>query len=234
MDMSPRMFRPVRLLTLAVLGSIALTSCSGEGSDTIVLSTTSPSSPNAVIPDAVIPSYIQSELKEHSTINEGSNPPNIAGCYLISPMKLMYSNIHSDSIGKVYTPMTVCFTKKNGTNLYSYTETEGNQSGASDSVHVIGKGSDFTAYFTTTGISSGVANKEAIIISGTKNSDGIRNLEYSFTMLSKDPDLSGKLVDVGAIRSFFDGDRLSSSVTRTTRQLRSDAFDGVFSDINGR
>lgn len=208
--------------------SPCLLSCAGEGDTTIVLpenelevssvtTRTSPtgSTPGTSIPTSVIPKTIQTEIKAHSKIYEGSSPPNIQGCYLIDPMKMTYSNIPGDSIGLTFIPMTICFYASSRTNIYLYTEFEGDSHGSSDSVHVIGSGNNFTAYFTASGYSSAIYNTHAVVISGTKITAGIRDISYTFTMLSKDSDPTPLLVDVGAIRTAGDSDRLAENTNQS-------------------
>lgn len=220
----------LRIIKFAcMIAMLSLASCAGNGDTTIVLPENEPeissitanpnpsgSTPGASIPTYVIPKSIQTEIKAHSKIYEGSTPPDIQGCYLISPMKMTYSNIPSDSVGTTFTPMTICFFASSRTNIYSYTEIEGTSSGSSDSVHVIGSGNNFTAYFTASGYSSDIYNTHAVIISGTKVSTGIRDISYTFTMVSKGADPTPLLVPVGSIRTAGDSDRLAENASQAS------------------
>lgn len=214
--------RSSRFVSLALACFAA--GCAERGDDTLVFPNGSAASdasaepapapavqPTTTIPTTTIPASIQSEIREHVTLYEGGSPPNIEGCYLISPEQLSYSNIASDNIGWSPSPTTLCFQRKLGNYLYSYREVEGTKRDSSDSVHVIGSGNTFTAYLTTTGISSDIATKMAVVIAGIKTDAGIRSISYTFTMLSKGADPNERLVKVGAIRSFIDGDGLAAT-----------------------
>ena len=77
---------------------------------------------------------------------------------------------------------------------------------------ISGEGNNFTIFFNTNGKDGNATYKMALVLSGTKTSAGIRNLEYAFVMLEKnDPD--NEKMDVGTYRIVKDGDGISEPTT---------------------
>ena len=73
---------------------------------------------------------------------------------------------------------------------------------------ISGDGNNFTIFFNATERDGEVTTKTALVVSGTKTSEGIRNLKYAFVMLDKyDP--NDVKMDIGTYRVIKDGDGIS-------------------------
>ena len=59
--------------------------------------------------------------------------------------------------------------------------------------------------------SESVTSKTALVISGTKASDGIHNLRYAFVVVEKGADPNNHIMDVGDFRVFKDNDELAKT-----------------------
>ena len=78
---------------------------------------------------------------------------------------------------------------------------------------ISGYGNYFTIFFNTIGESHNISTKTALVISGEKTSNGIKNLKYAFIMVEKGADPQGLLMKEGVFRVFEDGDYISSPIT---------------------
>ena len=90
-------------------------------------------------------------------------------------------------------------------------DTQGDDYSTGKGAFISGNGSNFTAFFSTEGYSHQIYNRTALIISGTKDGDNIRNLYYGFVMVDQGDDPNKKLMNVGIFRIFKDGDGISQS-----------------------
>jgi len=189
-------------------------SCLTTGEDTIILPQAEEVSVG--IEEEAIPLSLQQELEVYMPIHEGSNPPVIDGTYLISTMKAVYASDNYFKPGDLAYDYKIRFTNPNTKdNTLSYSEMDMVEDvyGSSDEVTIIGSGSDFTAYFVTSGKSSGISCKVATLISGTWTKSGIKNLYYAFVMLEKSYDPESSLMNVNEFRVFTDGDGLAVNST---------------------
>lgn len=147
----------------------------------------------------------------HFQVNEGPNPPDIAGLFLATPMKLDYA---SDGY---YNPrfydLTFGFSHLYGRNTTDYGESQGGSVGSAIPAQVIGNGNKFTVYF----ISNMKDDEEmwscktATLISGTLESDGISDFQYANVMIEK-KDPFGKIMDAGQYHVFHDDDNFVSVI----------------------
>jgi hypothetical protein len=106
-------------------------------------------------------------------INKGDNPPNIAGTYLVDPCVVEFFSYGNKP---TYNPFTIKFTySKNKDNkdvvTFFYNDQE-------REVTLSGEGNKFTASILLEGYSSGKNIKKAVVISGEKTSQGIKNIRY--------------------------------------------------------
>jgi len=197
---------------LAVLGCCTFFACTSNGSDTVIV----PSAPASTIIAAAIPDSIQTKMENYIPIYEGSTPPVITGTYVITPMMLVYATdaAHApDSVRDTY----IRFSDQNTTtNRALYDEKQGTDTAHSNDVLVIGSGNNFTAYFVSTGTSSGIYVKTTTVISGTKTASGISGLRYAFVMVDKGADPNDTLVAVGTFRVFKDNDGLAANAVWPT------------------
>lgn len=100
-------------------------------------------------------------------------------------------------------------------NTIDYQEISGNGSSSNigTGAFISGSGNNFTAFFNNIGESYGIAQRTALVISGTKTSDGIKDLYYAFVMVEKGDDSSHPLMAEGVFRVFRDQDGLSVNCT---------------------
>ena len=193
---------------------LMLPSCLTTGEDTIILPPTEEVS--AGIDVEAIPLSLQQELEVYMPIYEGSNPPVIEGAYLISPFKAVYASDNVFDPGDLAYDYKIRFTNqntKNNTLLYNEMDMVEDSYASSDEVAIIGNGNDFTAYFISSGKSSGISYKAATLISGTWSGSGIKNLYYAFVMVDKGDDPNFILMGKDEFRVFTDGNGLAENST---------------------
>lgn len=189
-----------------------VSSCLMSGEDTIVL----PQSEEVTVGIDVeaIPLDVQQKLEVYMPIHEGTNPPIIDGVYLMSPLEAVYASDNGFNPGDVANDYVIRFTNQNAKNhTLSYAEMDlvADAYGSSDDVTIIGHNNNFTTYFISSGISSGVSYKETILISGTWTMYGIQDIYYAFVMVDKGYDPNGELMNENEFRVFKDSDRLAEN-----------------------
>lgn len=181
----------------------------------------------------VIPEDVLDNIDDYITINHGVNPPNIEGCYLVSPFETVYCSDYPDNGG--YEPGFVIadyYTLFSDQDMEARTihfnqlSSTANHSSEGNGAFIQGEGNDFTVYLSTEGTSSEIYVKEAIVISGTKTSDGIANLQYAFVLLEKGDDPDNTLMSTGDFRVFRDQDLLSGN-TQWPAQAQASRVQGL-------
>ena len=167
--------------------------------------------------DQVIPDDIRKTMEPYITIYDGNNPPNIEGIYVIDPMEIVYDMTGDYEPGdKQFAIIYFETSNQNSTtNTLDYREQEvingvvGSES-KGEGAFISGEGNNFSVYFNTTGVTHldayDVTSTHALVISGTKTNDGIRDLRYSFVMMDKGDDPEGMIINKGDFRVFKDGD----------------------------
>ncbi|GBU23927.1 hypothetical protein R83H12_00546 [Fibrobacteria bacterium R8-3-H12] len=168
-----------------------------------------PKPKNGVVPLSVIPAEIRDEFENSMPIFSGTNPPDISGQYIATPLVLTGSSRSSDILGTQYADLYFAFINYNG-NL-SYREKSTASFGVGDNVRVeiVGSDNSFTAYLVSIGESEGIPTNRSVVISGTITTDGISNFYYGFIMLGKGDDPYNKVVEVHTYRTFKDSDGLA-------------------------
>ena len=169
----------------------------------------------------VVPPEILDQMDPYMNIYRGSNPPNVEGTYLIDPFVTVYCQDYGhggyapgDQVNSIYIgffnqdtqKLTLDFKSESVSNT-SYEKGDGS--------FIAGDGSNFTVYFNTVGQTSNISTKTALVISGTKTSSGIRNLEYAFVMVEKGDDPNHKLMEEGVFRVFKDKDGLAANASHS-------------------
>ena len=174
--------------------------------------------------DQVVPDSIRKKMEPYIPIYEGTTPPIIEGTYVIDPMEIVH-----DMAG-LYEPGykkfgLVYFNISNQdpiTNTLDYKEKEISygqllSEAEGDGAFISGEGNNFSVYFNTLGVSHlenyDVPTKDALIISGTKVADGIKDLYYSFVMVEKGDDPENIIMNAGDFRVFKDGDNWAEITT---------------------
>lgn len=171
----------------------------------------------------VVPTYMQEKIREYMPIYNGSTPPNVMGTYLRTPTYMIASSIPGETNNSFnFADLLFKFSNQNFTNnTLDYDSKQGDANSSGKGYFISGSGNNFTVFFNTTGISSGISIKTATVISGTKTSQGILNYRFAFLMLEKGPDPEDKLVDVGTFRVFKDEDELAANATWTGTRSQS-------------
>lgn len=170
---------------IAILSILAFSSCLKDGENTVVLPV-----PSGKIPADVIKLELQDSLRAHEfEINEGIEPPNVEGCYLLSPMDLQYA---SDNYVNTFYDLTFRFFGQYQRGRLSYQEKQNNEAfGNSIMANAIGKGNKFSVYtiqvISNTNTSGDTLWKCTIatVVSGLKDSTGIANCQYAYVLKDK-------------------------------------------------
>ena len=165
-----------------------------------------------------IPAEYLSKVSAYMPIYSGNTPPNIEGSYLLNPLTVVYDETGHYHVGKVISDMFIRFSGQNVTqNTLSYDMKQGNSTGNSDKVVILGKGNQFTAFFIETGTSMGISTKAANIYSGTVTATGLKDITFGYIFIEKGVDPNHDLMDVGKVRIFKDGDRMSDPTSWSAR-----------------
>ena len=168
--------------------------------------------------DEVVPSEIREKMDDYMPIYPGTNPPNIEGCYYIDPFETVYCEDQGnggfdpgDLVVSYYCLFQNQNTSDNTIDFYGMSDSEQSEQG--NGAFISGSGNNFTAFFNTEGTSSGISTKTALVISGTKTSEGIKDIYYAFVMVEKGEDPENKLMKEGVFRVFHDQDGLAVNAT---------------------
>ena len=168
--------------------------------------------------DRVIPRDIRNTMEPYINIYDGDNPPKVEGVYLMSPLQLVYDSggYENDDWADVYLHLYNQDVVNNTIDYEEQSETK-TQESTGKGAFISGEGDKFSIFFNTNGVvhldGHDVSYKEALVISGIKTDEGIKDLEYAFTLVEKIGDTTDRLMDVGGFRVFKDGDGISSNST---------------------
>jgi hypothetical protein len=195
-------------------------SCLQLGNDTLILPTGEYYEVQASTIDVDILSIsIQQELEQYMPLYEGATSPNVEGVFLFSSVETVYCSDENDggySPGELVDDFKIKLSNQDSkTNTLTYNEEsiDGDAYSSSDDVYIIGNGNNFTAYFISSGISSNISTEEAILISGTLTSSGIKDVYYAIVMLDKGYDPDNTLMGMDEYRIFKDEDGLAENST---------------------
>lgn len=173
----------------------------------------------------VVPEWLLEMMEPYIPIYEGDNPPMVEGTYLLSPQKLFYDSSKQYSSGKIFADNYLFFTDQDEVeDTINFVGFEVNNNGDiisekyGEGAFISGEGNDFSIFFNTAGehyFNDGYSySNEALIVSGTKTSTGIRDIYYAFAMVDKyDP--YNHLMPIGAFRVFKDGDGMTEYIDLT-------------------
>ncbi len=174
----------------------------------------------------VIPDDIRQKMEAYIPIYDGVNPPNVEGCYYISPFEAVYCEDDGFEPGELVEESYINLTsqsKDNTIDMEEYAPNSGSYS-IGEGAFICGEGDNFTIFFNTEGISLDIYNRTALLISGTKGTDGIKNLKYAFVMVEKGDDPEGILMEEGIFRVFQDQDGISSTAVWPGDETRAGAW----------
>lgn len=195
--------------------------------------------------ESVVPKEILNNLDDHMPIYTGVNPPNVEGAYFIDPMATVYCEDGYEP-GEIVSSEYIRFKNQDKTNnTLDFEEYTDGYYSEEDGAYlegvgafISGVGDKFTAFFKTEGeaIEEGYVAKvkTALVISGVKTTEGIKDLYYAFIMLEKD-DPDDNLMDEGVFRVFKDGDGLSVNTewesSKASRSETSNFLKSIFDKI---
>ncbi|MCM1029107.1 MAG: DUF4988 domain-containing protein [Pseudoflavonifractor sp.] len=168
------------------------------------------------VPD-IIPSDILPEIEPWMPIYKGTTPPDVNGVYFADPFVTVYCEDQGNGgfdPGYVVTSEYLGFFNQNSTNLtIDFKQSTPNMSSykIGDGCYIQGSDNKFTAFFNTEGQSKGIYTKTALLISGTKTANGIKDLYYAFVMVDKGNDPSNLLMKKGVFRVFKDSDGMAEN-----------------------
>ncbi len=169
------------------------------------------------------------ELKELGfTLHEGKVPPNVEGVYLASPYYLSNSSVVDDSFDgiriedykyRIRDQDTVRLTVRVDAQGIDYETQEIIYQSPGELRYLSGKDNSFNAFAIVEGYvkfhngQDSARYKSLEIISGRITASGIRDYQYSFTMLDNYGDPHGKLLKNNKSRVFYDQDGLAENST---------------------
>jgi len=168
------------------------------------------------IPTDVLPKELESEIKQYMTFYEGNTPPDLNNCwFLSSPNNLIHSSNDPSQDGTqfydkyvgVYNQVFYWRQKYdsimiNGNWVYDTLVTQ------SIKPVIVGKGDNFSLYFTQEGMDNGYKIKQSTIYTGTLEKNvGIRNYRVALILLETggSPDYA----PAGSYQVIGDGDGLA-------------------------
>lgn len=205
------------ILSLAFLlaGGLALVSCTKNDDTTIVPIGTEDYIEDilAVVPDSAF-------WADYGSIHRGPIPPNIEGAYLIAPRLRIGTNVPGMPSELVEPNANLSFTKQhNGLIVMDLNETSET---VTDTVFVMGSGSNFTAYciedksydLILGSTSYHVNCRRGIVISGKVTAAGISDFRYATIVMSAESHPAGApMQEAGSYFFYKDGDNLAERMT---------------------
>ena len=172
----------------------------------------------------VIPDDIRQKMEPYIPIYDGVNPPNVEGCYLLDPMVAVYMEDYDGDLSELqwmgeYINLTNQNKNDNTIDMEELTA-DGESYSIGQGAVIVGEGNNFSILFNTEGTNSGIYNRTALLLSGTKSAEGIQNLQYAFVMVEKGDDPEGILMEEGVFRVFKDGDEISYCTSWPVEETR--------------
>ena len=172
----------------------------------------------------VIPDDIRQKMEPYIPIYDGVNPPNVEGCYLLDPMVAVYMEDYNGDLSELqwmgeYINLTNQNKNDNTIDMEELTA-DGESYSIGQGAVIVGEGNNFSILFNTEGTNSGIYNRTALLLSGTKSAEGIQNLQYAFVMVEKGDDPEGILMEEGVFRVFKDGDEISYCTSWPVEETR--------------
>ena len=172
----------------------------------------------------VIPDDIRQKMEPYIPIYDGVNPPNVEGCYMLDPMLAVYMEDYDGDLSELqwmgeYINLTNQNKNDNTIDMEELTA-DGESYSIGQGAVIVGEGNNFSILFNTEGTNSGIYNRTALLLSGTKSAEGIQNLQYAFVMVEKGDDPEGILMEEGVFRVFKDGDEISYCTSWPVEETR--------------
>ena len=173
--------------------------------------------------EQVIPKEILETMEPYITIYEGDSPPVVEGVYVISPNVISYDSTNGFDAGDLFADHYLKFSNqdilKNTLDFEGKEVVDGRTISyeGGPGAFISGTGDNFTVFFDVSGTAYfdeyNVDYTEALVISGTLTSTGIKNAEYSFVLTWKGDDPKPYAIKKGDFRVFKDSDGLASKAS---------------------
>ena len=183
----------------------------------------------------ILPEAVLDDMKAKGlVINEGSQPPQLAGIFIASPYTLLspYGPEDGWEKGRVINDYKFKFYDQVGDEVKLDVK-QSNETATGLGSFVSGFGNKFTIFAQTRGIQSDIENTQLSVISGELSPDGIINFQYAFTFTAKTGDADNSvLIPVGKARVWEDGDQLANKIS-TFRVAASDGGDSAIGRLPG-
>lgn len=195
------------LLPIIAAAALMFTACGSDDEDPVNTDSYEDSRITSVVPAQYL-----NQIRNHMKINDGLNPPLIEGIYLMHVSTLVFDSYNAsprDTFDDAYLNFYDQNTANKTVKLMESGGTEGTGTGA----YISGEGNNFTVFLNMSGSSHGFTYKEAVIISGTKTSEGIRNMEYCLLMIENNDYDAQYIMKPGHFRIIKDGDGMSETTT---------------------
>ena len=164
----------------------------------------------------IVPQAVLDDMKAKGlAINEGSQPPQLAGIFIANPYTLLspYGPEDSWQTGRVISDYKFRFYDQADDEVkLDFKQSRETATGLGS--FVSGFGNKFTIFAQTKGVQDDIENTQLSVISGELSDDGIVNFQYAFTFTAKTgDDDNSTLIPVGKARIWEDGDKLASKTT---------------------
>lgn len=169
------------------------------------------------------------------TINQGNNPPNLEGTFLMTPLISTDSNVPGDAIGAQFFDQRYTFlNQNNSTNTIDFMGQQLEPDGRVQSVlngdgsFISGTDNAFSIFLTITNedLDTGGRASVAYCISGTIMEDGIRDIELAIIVLDDFGDEFNQFIEIGQGRRFIDTDGFSPRTTNEAALSSREVFMG--------
>lgn len=172
--------------------------------------------------EQVVPDDIRQKMEPYIPIYDGTNPPNVEGCYFIDPYEAVYCEDNGYAPGERVSSYYIKLTNQSRENTIDMEQCSSNFGSYSigEGAFISGEGNNFTIFFNMIGTTHGIYTRQATLLSGTKATGGIKNLRYAFVLVEKGDDPENKLMKEGVFRVFQDKDGMSYSDTWPISETR--------------
>ncbi len=195
------------LLPIIAAAALMFTACGSDDEDPVNTDSYEDSRITSVVPAQYL-----NQIRNHMSINDGLNPPVIDGVYLMHVPTLVYDSYNAQGID-TFNDAYFRFFDQNTVNKTLKLIESGGTAGTGTGAYICGEGNNFTVFLNMSGSSHGFTYKEAVIISGIKTSEGIRNLEYCLLMIENNDEEEKYIMKPGRYRIIKDGDGMSENTT---------------------
>ncbi|MDT0556782.1 hypothetical protein [Patiriisocius hiemis] len=146
-------------------------------------------------------------------INTGNNPPTIEGSYLCTPSILEATSVPNDVIGSQFPDLFLNFRNQdNSTLTIDFDGASGSETYDGAGSFVSGSDDQFSVFLIITVTRDGETAEVTFAISGTKEADGIANLQVALIMIDDNGDPGGFFIENNTGRVLTDGDDFSEEL----------------------